>query len=206
MNHAIKIENLYIKETTADLMINTFKDILLELGFNDDRINPIECRSRDGFIPHSHNHGGINGVCFTSNSGLRGGGYDYGDGIIQKWDDIINKMYHDDHPGKLRFLNQFWARKRKTSALMDRVLDHYYEYIDGDSDYDSTMFEVRFMVLEDGSVNVGVFGCTSDAPYFRGSDYNKSENFKFGSSDRFKADVLKFLETCDCIDLISECY
>lgn len=206
MNHAIKIEDLNIEQTKADLMVETFKDILLELGFDESRINNIECRSRSGFIPYSHNKGGVNAVCFAQNSHLRGSGYDYGSGVIQQWDEKIHEFYNEEHPGKLRYLNQFWAGKREDSALMQRVLDHYYEYIDGDSDYDSTMFEVRFMVQSDGTVDVDVFGCTFDAPYFRSSDYNEHKNFEFKDVESFTKQVMEFLETCDCINLINECY
>lgn len=204
--HAIKIEDLELNKTKADLMVETFEEILSDIGFSDERISSIECRSRDGFIAYSHNKGGVNAVCFIMNSHLRGSGYDYGDGVINKWDDYQHEMYKDDHPGKHRYLHQFWDGKRKDSDLMQRVLEHYYEYIDGDSDYDSTMFEVRFMVKPDGTVDVDVFGCTKDAPYFRSSDYNANKNFEFTGPEEFKKEVMKFLDTCDCIDLIGECY
>jgi hypothetical protein len=202
--NAIKIEDLDMNEDQATIMLEAFRDILEEIEFSPERIDEIECRSRDGFIPYSHNKGGLQGYSYHLNHHLSGSGYDYGDGVIQKWYERQIELYRGDHPGKMRYLEQFWDNKRKDSSLMQKVLDHYYEYIDGDGDYDTTQISVRFMVQPDGSVDVDVFGSTSDAPYHRSSDYNKHENFTFKDTESFKKEVMKFLDTCDCIELIGE--
>ena len=206
MNHAIKLEDLELDQDKADLMVETFRDILLDLGFSSERIEPVSCRSYSGFIPYSHNKGGLLATCFTRNSSLYGSGYDYGDNIIQKWSDMQHDYYAKDHKGKLRYIDQVQSGKRLETELYQRVLEHYYEYIDGCGDYDASMFEVRFMVLDNGTVDVDVFGYTNDAPYFRGSDYNANKNFTFTSAEDFTSQVMEFLNTCDCVDLIEECY
>lgn len=200
--HAIKIEDLDIETKKADLMVETFRDILLELEFSSDRIEGIHCRSCDGFIPYSHNKGGLIGRSCHMNSHLLGSGYDYGNNMIQSWSEEQNSSYKEEHPRKFRFIEQVWSGKRKESDMYQTVLDHYYEYVDGNSEYDTTQFEVRFMVTSDGTIDVDVFGATKDAPYFRSSDYNEHKNFEFENADQFKKSVMEFLNTCDCVDLI----
>lgn len=207
MSHAIKIEDLQgiLTKEKADIMVDTFKEILSDIGMGE-RIEEVNCRNVSGFIPFSHNKGGISSTVFIMNTHLSGGGYDYGDNIIEKWYNRQQDMYKQDHPLLYRYLEQYWDNKRKQGRLTQSVLEHYWEYIDGDSDYDSTMFEIRFMVLKDGSVDVDAFGCTNDAPYFRSSDYNEHVNITFKSPDQFKGEVEDFLSRVDFINLILECY
>jgi hypothetical protein len=203
---AIKTEDLNISESKANEMLEAFRDILLEIGYSPERIENIPCRSMSGFIPYSHNKGGLRAFCYALNSHLSGSGYDYGDDIIQKWNEFQHKSYSEDHRLIFRFLTQFWDGKREDSKLVQSALEHYQQYIDGDWDYDSTCFEVRLMVLQDGSVDVDVFGSTMDAPYFRTSDYNEHKNFKFVDAESFKSEVLEFLNGDEVVSLIRECY
>lgn len=206
MMHAIKIEDLNIEKTKADEMVETFTEILLEVGFSSNRIENVSCRSRDGFSPFSHNKGGIQAYVYTMTSYLRGSGYDYGDGVISKWDEYQHESYERDHPKLWRFLNQFWDGKRKDSQLVQTTLEHYYNYIDGCSDYDTTQFGVRFMVKPDGTVDVDIFGSTMDAPYFRTSDYNDHINVEYKNKKQFTKEVMEFLQGDEVINLLSECY
>lgn len=205
--HAIKIEDLKIEKNKADLMIETFREILDDLGFQYDRIEKVECRKRDGFIPYFHNKGGLMGRAFIDNASLVGMGYDYGDDILSKWHNSMIDSYKEDHSGKFKYLEKYRNSDKEKTNLYYKVEEHFYNYIDDyESDYSTTMFEVRFMVLDDETIDVDVFGCTNDAPYFRSSDYNEHKNFKFKDAENFKNEVMQFLDNCECVDIINECY
>lgn len=57
--NALRIEKMNISETEANRIVEVLRDFSIELGFNQERIEDLDCRRRDGFIPNSYNFGGL---------------------------------------------------------------------------------------------------------------------------------------------------
>lgn len=80
-SRAHKFEDLVTGKTYLDQLPqfeNVLREFLEELyvggDFYDQDIESLDCRRRDGFIPHSHNHGGLERSWLTDLSGLWGSG------------------------------------------------------------------------------------------------------------------------------------
>lgn len=60
--HALKTEDLNLSNKESDNIVQVLKDFITEgLDFSEDRINALDCRRRDGFIPIAfYKIGGLN--------------------------------------------------------------------------------------------------------------------------------------------------
>ena len=161
------------------------------------RVEELECRSRDGFIPHSHNRGGIDVSGYTTLDFMNGSGYlpsneksrehvqaaiDSGlqsatEAFFEKHAEVLAKhgittvaqvSYSDFNNSKIEELQD----------LAEELSEYEREYIGGDN---STVM-VQYRVMYHGQGSEGIHSMTvfasinTEAPYHRGKyDDNVSE-------------------------------
>lgn len=130
-------------------------------------IDTIEFRPRSGFIPHSHNHGGMDLFADTTVSYLIGSGEHFGLGIESWVQDVWTRAYKElgsEHP--------------ELGEDSDELFDKVYE--DCGDDYSGIAWRIRAMYEGDGVLTVYA-GYDFDAPYYRwdnGADFEATIEFK----------------------------
>jgi hypothetical protein len=157
MNSALKIEDLDLSNESAAEIESVLKDFLSELGYSDDRIDALECRSRSGFSPYSHNKGGFEAVAFTSMFSLPNGstGFDNADATIEKARDYMIKLHEEEVGAKYAD----WTEDQR-EAYYDTEMN----------DEDTVLFSVDLMLNDENSLNVRMCVCAKDSPYHRKYD------------------------------------
>ena len=163
--HALKIEAVEIKESFADEIVATLKSFASDLGYSKDRISQLECRRRDGFIPHSHNLGGIECVAFRDQytAQINGTGFENADKTLDKY-----RQYNVEY-----FLADNESVPKNESDWSTAQQDQFDEYCQNDTESDVLYsLDIMYTGVERGihTVNVRACVCVKDAPYHRQYD------------------------------------
>lgn len=158
--HALDLESLEIPLKVANEYVVVMQDFLESLNFSVDRITAVECRRRDGFIPYSHNHGGLDGYAYRDQySACQSTGFDNTDTVLMKNSDYNLKMFLEDHP------------ELKDVDYCDWSNDVQDEYSNYESESDDTIqFQARVMFTSETTANIDFYVSASDSPYHRSSD------------------------------------
>jgi hypothetical protein len=193
--HALKIENIDASESVLNEIAEVLHDLARDLGFNEESIYKLECRSRDGFIPHSWNMGGYGANGFTRIDDPIGSGMMTGS---KKVNDLIQKYYDAREEEVTRCF--LIARNLTELDTEDQELmnDYYNELSDsfcGDYDSINLNYQGRYLGYENGvhTISLNLFWSLTDAPYHRSSDDDIEVIIKFRSMDtkKFKKELEK---------------
>lgn len=181
MSHALKIESLNITESKADLLKEVLEQFLTDLGYSNDRISNLECRSRDGFAPYSHNFGGLEAICFQDQYMARMNGMPFPNAEA-----TLEKYYEYDF--------KYWLEqndKPEDYEMTDSDWDNFDEYQMNDSEA-TCLYSVDLMLTSETSLNVRICVCVKDAPYHRQYDdlITFDIEFKTASGLKRKLDAL----------------
>jgi hypothetical protein len=144
--------------------------------WNKPEIEALECRSRDGFIPYPHNHGGFEINGFTDLMSIYGSGnYPAHEGARKEIDrqidysvDCAKEDYCKLKGITLEYLNSIISGDDHKER--EEYLDYQDEYLRGDDN--SIMYQVRFMYhgvergIHSASLSVAV---NTEGPYHRSS-------------------------------------
>lgn len=190
--HALKIEEYDVPLNVMEQIKDVLENVANDLGLSE-RIDEIECRRRDGFIPYSSNKGGIRSSGYNTINGVMGSGCFSGS---KKFNDLIQK-YYDEREGDVEkeFIDEH-------GEITDDNRDSFYELLNEsfDSDYDSICVEYqgRYLGYEKGihTIELNVFLSLTDAPYFRSSDDDLgiTITFKDVTSKSFKNKLKKAVD------------
>lgn len=120
-------------------------------------VEAFEFRRRDGFIPHSHNRGGLDLFIQTTVSSLMGSGEHFGTAIEQWTEDSWDAARKD-------LLEQAKERGETVDTDSDSFYDDTYSYCN--DDYEGVAWRVRVMYEGNGRLTVYA-GYDTDAPYYR---------------------------------------
>lgn len=162
-----------LKDSTEPL------DELLDFMFQS--VEELEYTSRDGFIPHSHNKGGVDFIGITSIKDLYYSGSHHDTNIEVHVNECFNyeeKELKENHP-ELKFGS-----------------DEYYEKLDEYLEYEGNQlaFRVRIMYEGDGVIMVHS-GWDLDGPYFRWTNKTDLEQkIKFKDKRDLKPKLRKAIE------------
>lgn len=161
--NALKLESLPIETNQANEIVESIRDFLIDLGFSKDRISELECRRRDGFIPDSHNYGGLEAVAFSDQSivrGMGGTGFTNADATLEKYNDYDIERFEESFGVKY----DSWTEAQR---------EEFYESQANDSE-STVLYSLDAMHtgIERGihSLNLRICVCVKDAPYHRQYD------------------------------------
>lgn len=181
--HELNLDKLNIPLKTANEYVVVMQDFLESLGFNTDRIEKFESRSRDGFIPHSHNKGGIEAITYRDvNSCCQDTGFEKTDSVLSKYADYNLKDFAENN--KLDVLTY--------GNWTDEQRELYYEY-ENESD-DTVQFQARIMFTSETSANIDFYVSASDTPYHRKSDDKLELDVNFKSPAGLKRKLASILK------------
>lgn len=198
MNHAIKIENLSRPKEYWDKVSVILKDFLSEMNFIDYRINEIECRSRDGFMPYSSNKGGYQAYAYGSSL----------DAFIEptgfkEYDKLCLKTYNEKEKDAIKEANITRKKYEKGIANDDSDMlsirdDFEMNYC---GDYDSSAITMLLKVENDNTIYfyVGIGG--QDAPYFRSFESSFDHEITFDSIKELKLKLEALKESDNVKDI-----
>ncbi len=156
-SHPIKLDDLNIDLKTADQYVEVMTEFLSALNFTSDRIDAFECRSRTGFFPHSHNKGGIEGICYRDvYSTWENTGFEGTDAALKRGYEYVLECFLDDN------------KTIQKDSMSESDLEKFDEY--RLSDEDTVQFQARVMMTSETTANVDLYVSTSDSPYHRTSD------------------------------------
>lgn len=178
--HAIKIESLDMSFARANAILEVITDFANDLGFDDYRIKPLDCRSRDGFSPYSHNRGGLECIAFDSQYSVnaRGGcGFDKTDATLENTIKYILECFLADK--KLESMDY------SNEDLVDEL-----SYYENDSD-DTVMFGLDIMLTSENSLNLRFTISAKDSPYHRQYDDLFEFDVDFRTPNSLKNKLIK---------------
>lgn len=187
--HALLIENLELDTAKADEIVEALKEFANDLGYSSDRINSLECRSRDGFIPHIHNYGGIECIAFGLPYSLPNGctGFPNADATIEKY----SQMNRDDYAEQIGVKEDDWNEEQR---------EEFYEYESSD-DEASILYSLDIMHtgIDKGihSLNLRFCVCVKDMPYHRKYDDKIEIDLSFKTINGLKGKLNKLLKRKD---------
>jgi hypothetical protein len=186
--HALKIENLNLEPAKANALISVLKDFAEQLGYGKDRISELECRSRDGFIPFSHNNGGIECVAFADQESahcMGGTGFENADATIEKYRDYDVERYEEE-------IN------RKYVDWSEEDTERFEELYRLGGDEETVLFSLDIMHtgIERGihTVNLRFCICVKDAPYHRKYDDKFEFDLTFRKIESLERKLKKLLK------------
>lgn len=174
MNHALKIEDLGITEKKANLLYNTVFDFAVELGFNEEFIEMLECRRRDGFIPHSHNKGGLS-VAVHEN-------------MLSA---ILSPTGFKNTDATLK---TYYSNAKKELEISDLNDDDQMNRLDEWFGEDSVLFSLDIMFTSANEVNLRLCVCAQDTPYHREYDDLIDIDITFKNVTDLKTKLKKMLK------------
>ncbi len=184
--HAIKIEDLEMGRSYADAIVEELTDFALELGYSKDRLDELDCRSRDGFSPYSHNKGGIGAIAYVDqyNAECEGTGFDNCDATLKKYADYD--------------LESFLEKEGVTEMDYDNddMRERFDEYRRSDDDA-TVLFGLDMMLLSDTELNLRFTVCAKDSPYHRKFDDLISIDISFKSIAGLKQKLARVLKRQD---------
>lgn len=188
--HCLKIEDLNIKVTTADKIVATLKNFLIDdLNFSLDRVTELESRTRDGFIPHSHNKGGIEAVGFRMQND-DGTGFENADATLEKYRQYDLECFAKDNSLSL---DAVWTEEQ---------LEKFDDYRNNDSE-STVLFSADLMLTSENELNVRLCVCVKDAPYHRQYDDKIEVDLEFKNITDLKKQ-LKTLAKRQDVELFAE--
>lgn len=209
--HALKIENFPSIDTqTMDTISNQLKDIASELDLREP--TEMECRSRDGYIPHSWNQGGWRAYGYTVIDMVVGSGMFSGS---DSFNDLIENYYVDELKECIKKFNEDHNTNYECYSDMNEdhqsIYESQYEQDWFCSDYNSISVEYqgRYLGYENGihTISLNVFLCASDAPYHRRSDDDIEIEISFrdinakNAQDKIKKAVKKLQDFIGSLEL-----
>ena len=157
--HAIKLDDLDLTLKVANEYVSVMTEFLESIGFSSDRIDAFESRRRDGYIPFSHNKGGIQGICYRDQySCCQDTGFENTDAVLAKYSNYNLESFAKDRGLDVS----------KYSEWTEKHLEDWYEY--EQSDEDTVQFQARIMMTSETTANVDLYVSASDTPYHRESD------------------------------------
>lgn len=181
MKHTIKLEDLELSKTQADAYVKIMREFLEKLNFSSDRIESFESRRRDGFIPHSYNKGGLEGICYRDQySACENTGFENTDAVLAcgyKYD--LESFLEDRKLTELDYDN-------------DAQLQDFDEY--RQSSDDTIQFQARIMMTSETTANVDFYVSASDTPYHRKSDDKLEIEIEFKSPTGMKRKLNSILK------------
>lgn len=188
MNHALKIESLDLNQTKADEIETALHVFLLDLGYSQERIDSLECRRRDGFIPFSHNFGGLEAVALIDQEyarGQGGTGFKNADATLEKYFEYDIEYFETD------------VFKSPSTDWTEKQWDEFYDSRYSDSEA-SVLYSADLMItgLERGifSLNIRLCICVKDSPYHRKFDDKLEFDLRFRTVASLKRQLIKLLK------------
>lgn len=193
MNHAIKIESLDKPQEYWDKVGELVKEFLIdELNFTDNRVQEIECRSRDGFMPYSSNKGGYQAHSYGSQLDAYFEPTDF-----EEYDKLCVETYDEKLKDALKENNLTQEVYDKGISNDDKdilaIREEFEQYC---SDYDSSAIQAMFKIENDTTIYfyVGIGG--RDAPYFRSFESSFDHEITFDSIEELET-KLETLTECE---------
>jgi hypothetical protein len=151
-----ELDNVETVQGLNETLKEWLESLSMPFEVQTQSLENFEFRRRDGFIPHSHNRGGLDLIGITDISGLMGSGSHFGTAIESwvetSWDDTRNDLIKDNP---------------KMDHESDEFFDLVYQSCSGD--YDTVAWRVRVMYEGNGVLSIYA-GYDKDAPYFRWND------------------------------------
>lgn len=197
-NHALKIEDLDLTEAKANSIVEVLKNFLVELGYSEERIGTLECRSRDGFSPYSHNKGGVEGIAFMMQDTSEQYLYQFPNALktVQKYAKYSEEMFRKEN------------NIPKDTELTEDQQEELWQWLGNDTE-STILFSVDLMLTSENQLNVRACVCAKDAPYHRHFDDKIEKNIKFKTVTELKSKLKALLKTkkFDAFsDALSEAY
>ena len=191
--HALKIENLEMTDFRAKKILEAMKSFAFEMGYQDDRVNNLECRSRDGFIPFSHNMGGVECYAYMSQitAQCEGTGFKNADTTIDNY-----HQYDIDSYAKENKISE------DAADWTERQLEEFDEW-NQDSDGDP-LLSLDIMLQGENELNLRFCVCVKDAPYHRQYDDKFEFDIEFKNITELKT-KLKILFKNKQVKRFSRC-
>lgn len=191
-NHALKIEEVDVSKAIADGIVAALQAFALELGFSEEHTDALECRSRDGFIPYSHNKGGIGAHAYQSqlHAYIERTGFDHADAVLDRY-----YQYTADYYAEANNLS------KDVSTWSDDQRDEMEQGYAEDSE-STVFFKLQAMyqgINDDGmhSIDLSCMVNVSDAPYHRGYDDIVEIELKFKTVAGLKKQLATVLKRDD---------
>ena len=160
--HAIKLDDLDLTLKVANEYVSVMTEFLESIGFSSDRIDAFESRRRDGYIPFSHNKGGIQGICYRDqHSTCQNTGFKKTDAVLAEYSQYAVDAFKEENPQLKDVRYCDWSNDDQ-----DRLADFEFEY----ASEDTIQFQARIMMTSETTANVDLYVSASDTPYHRQSD------------------------------------
>ena len=172
--HALKIENLDLTTKKADNIVEALNNFLIELNFSEERIDGLDCRSRGGFSPYSHNNGGLGAIAFMPQL--------HADQWLTPFKTSLQTLEkYQDYD-----IKSFCESKGITE--IDYNNDDLIEELDSyrDDSESTILFSCDLMLTSESNLNVRVCVCVKDAPYHRSYDDKFELDIKFKNVTELK--------------------
>lgn len=183
--HALKLEDLEMTLKKADQIETAIMDFLSNLNFNEERIENLDCRSRDGFSPFSYNKGGKAATAWMDQMYAEQwiSGFKNASATLEK--------YHDQDVESFCKDNNISEIDYEDSDLVEKF-DNY-----RDNSESTVLFSCDVMLRSETELNVRICVCVKDAPYHRQYDDLFSYNIKFQNVTQLKAKLKSLLSKKD---------
>jgi len=197
--HVLKVEDLDLTETRANKIVKCIGDFLSELGYNQERIEPLECRSYDGFRAYSHNKGGLGAISYKSqdDAEIEGTGFKNADNALKEYFDYDAETFAKEHD--LSTDLDTWSQED---------LEKFWNYRQEDSEA-SVLFSCDVMVTSETELDIRACVCVKDAPYHRQYDDIIKIDIEFKTTANLKQQLKEVLKRDDInlfICNVSEAY
>lgn len=155
--HALKLESLDISRNYADEIKTELNNFLSNLGYSKDHIEALNCRACDGFIPYSHNKGGLRGNAFRDQyNACESTGFENTDKILIKYYNYdLESFLKDQGLSELDYDNE-------------ELLEDFDSY--RMSDNPTISYTVDCMVTSETTLAVNCYVDAKDTPYHRTYD------------------------------------
>lgn len=197
-DHALKLEELDIKQDTADSIVSVLTNFVSMLGFSKDRIENLDCRRQDGFIPYSHNMGGISCVAYQDQESAyinsSGTGFANADATIERYRDMDIKNFEESFGVKYDKWSEVQQNEFEESRTSDDQLNILYGL---DIMYKGFSNEMH-------SINLRFTVCVKDAPYHRQYDDLIDINLEFKHVESLKNKLIIIFKRKD-VKQFSKC-
>lgn len=179
MKHTFKLEKIEkLSEKEADKIVDLLEEIAIDIEPNfEHRIEAMECRRREGFMPNPWNLGGIQSCLYTDLysvvcSNDSSGSVKFDD-KIQEYINYNSKLAIDKFIEDKNLPNNFEFKRDGTDEnLLEELAEYESEYFSDDSSSICIEYQGRYLGYNKGihTISLNIFLCASDAPYHRKSD------------------------------------
>lgn len=183
-NHALKLEDLDISEKKGDTIVEVLRDFLTNLNYNADQIDPLECRSRPGFMPYSNNKGGLAAIAYADSYRLPNGqtGFPNADATIETYiQDDIDSFAKENKLDAANYSN--WTEEQYNK------FDRYVEAVEN-----TILYSTDLMLESPNLLNIRMCVCVKDAPYHRHYDDLLKYTIEFKTPSELKRLLNKLLK------------